>query len=230
MDGPIPLSRQIADDLRESIISGQLHEGALLPSERKLIERYNTTKSTASKAIAVLRSEGLVTTEFGRGTFVRSRPRLRRISAARRHAAHRSTGKPIFDVLAIEQGQAPSRQILMVKRGPIPSSSAQWLQTSAGEEVVIRQRLQLLDGEPAVLSTSYYPLWLAAGTRLESSDALPEGPDELIEALGHQFSHGIEVFRARMPTPAEANLLRLHPGVPVVDMWEIDYNVQGRTL
>jgi GntR family transcriptional regulator len=230
MEARTPLSRQIAADLRDSIFSGQLAEGALLPSERELIERYGTTKSTASKAIAILRSEGLVTTEFGRGTFVRSRPPIRRISAARRHAAHRSAGKPIFDVLAIEQGQAPSRQILMVGRGPVPASSAKWLQTSVGEEVAIRRRLQLLDGQPAVLSTSYYPLWVAAGTRLESPDALPEGPDELIEALGHRFSHGIEVFRARMPMPEEADLLHLNSGVPVLDMWDVDYDEQGRTL
>jgi GntR family transcriptional regulator len=45
---------------------------------------------------------------------------------------------------------------------------------------VIRQRLQLLDDVPAVISTSYYPLWVAEGTRLESAGALPEGPDNLI--------------------------------------------------
>lgn len=53
-----------------------------------------------------------------------------------------------------------------------------------GQEVVIRKRLQLLDGVPAVISTSYYPMWVAEGTRLESADALPEGPDNLIEQLG----------------------------------------------
>jgi GntR family transcriptional regulator len=88
----------------------------------------------------------------------------------------------------------------------------------------------LLDGEPAVVSTSYYPLWLGAGTRLESPDALPEGPDELIERLGHRFSHGIEVFRAQMPTPEEAKLLKLYPGVPVVRLWDVDYDADNRPL
>src|SRR4051794_18825740 len=104
------LSRQIATELREAILSGHLPRGAVLPSERELIERYSTTKSTASKAIAILQSEGLVRTEFGRGTFVRDLPPLRRISAARRHAVHRNSGKPVFDAAAIEQGQVPSRR------------------------------------------------------------------------------------------------------------------------
>ncbi|MDI6099825.1 UTRA domain-containing protein [Actinoplanes sp. NEAU-A12] len=99
-----------------------------------------------------------------------------------------------------------------------------------GEEVVIRRRLQLLDDVPAVLSTSYYPLWIADGTRLESPDALPEGPDEPIERLGHRFVHGIEVFRAEMPVPEEARLLQLRPGITVVHMWHVDYDEQDRPL
>src|ERR1039458_10775758 len=114
-----PLSRQIAADMRRDIQSGELAPGALLPSERELIERYGTSKSTASKAIALLQAEGLVRTEFGRGTFVRSRPPLRRVSAAQRHAEHRSSGKPIFDTEAIAQGQVPSREMLTIGRGPV---------------------------------------------------------------------------------------------------------------
>lgn len=201
-----------------------------MPSERELIELYKTTKATASKVIGMLVAEGLVYTEFGRGTFVRSRPPLRRISAARRHAAHRDAGKPVFDVQAIEQGQVPTREILFVGRGAVPSHSATWLRVATGTEVVIRRRLQLLDGDPAVLSTSYYPLWIADGTLLESPDAIPEGPDELIEKLGHRFSHGIEVFRAEMPSQEEAQLLRLRPGIPVVHMWDVDYDEQDRPL
>lgn len=224
------LSRRIASDLREAILRGDLAPGALLPSERELIDRYGTTKSTASKVVGILLAEGLVTTEFGRGTFVRHRPPLRRISAARRHAAHRSAGKPVFDIQAIAQGQVPSRRMLFVGRRGIPVHSADWLRVAPETDVVVRQRLQLLDDEPAVLSTSYYPVWVAGGTRMESPDPLPEGPDELIESLGHRFSHGIEVFRASMPTPDEATTLALRPGVPVVHMWHVDYDQQDQPL
>ncbi|MFI6998759.1 GntR family transcriptional regulator [Nocardia sp. NPDC050175] len=225
-----PLSKKIAADLRQSILSGERAPGTLLPSERELIEQYNTSKSTANKAIALLRSEGLLDSQFGRGTFVRKRPPIRRVSAARRHAEHRSSGKPIFDTMAIDQGQVPSRRMLEIGRTPTPVDAAPWLQIASGEEVVVRRRLQLLDGEPAVISTSYYPLWVAAGTRLESPEALPEGPDELIESLGHRFVRGVEVFQARMPTPEEAELLRLPIGVPIVRMWDVDYDEEGRTL
>jgi GntR family transcriptional regulator len=230
MTDRMPLSQRIAADLRASIQSGELGPRATLPSERELIETYKTSKSTVGKAIALLQAEGLVVTEFGRGTFVRERPKLRRVSAARRHAEHRSSGKPIFDTEAIEQGQRPSRQMLTVGRSPITPDVAKKLEMQPGEQAVVRKRLQLLDGMPAVISTSYYPIWVAGGTRLESPEALHEGSDVLIENLGHHFSHGVEVFNVRMPTHEESQLLHLAPGTPVVVMWDVDYDEQGRTL
>jgi GntR family transcriptional regulator len=161
---------------------------------------------------------------------VRSRPPLRRMSSTLRHAAHRESGKPEFDTEAIAQGQVPSRRLLTIGEGPVPGDIATWLGVAAGETVMIRKRLQFLDGEPAVISTSYFPLWVASRTRLESTEPLPEGPANLIEQLGHEFASAIELIRARMPTPDEARLLGLGPGVPVVRLLHIDYDPQDRTL
>jgi GntR family transcriptional regulator len=33
-----------------------------------------------------------------------------------------------------------------------------------------------------------------------------------------------------MPTPHEADLLQLSPGVPVVHMWDVDYDQEDRPL
>ena len=126
---------------------------------------------------------------------------------------------------AVEGGEFAGAQV-----DHVGADVAAWLGTEPGQEAVIRKRLQLLDGVPAVISTSYYPLWVAEGTRLESSDALPEGPDNLIERLGNRFARGMELLQARMPTPDEVRVLKLDPGVPVVRMLHIDYAPDGRTL
>ena len=157
-------------------------------------------------------------------------PPLRRMSSRLRHASHRESGKPEFETEAIAQGQVPSRRLLTVGRGPAPRDIAGWLGVGAGELVMIRKRLQFLNGAPAVISTSYFPLWVASGTRLESPEALPEGPANLIERMGHEFASGVELIRARMPTPEEARLLDLGPGIPVVRVLHIDYDPQDRTL
>jgi len=161
---------------------------------------------------------------------VPGQPPLRRMSSRLRHSSHRESGKPEFETEAIAQGQVPSRRLLTVGRGPAPRDIANWLGVGAGELVMIRKRLQFLNGAPAVISTSYFPLWVASGTRLESPEALPEGPANLIERMGHEFASGVELIRARMPTPEEARLLEVGPGIPVVRLLHIDYDPQDRTL
>ena len=224
------LALQLADLLRAEIQEGHRRPGSQLPTESEFQHAYGVSRTTVRAALATLASEGLVLTRKGFGSYVRSRPPLPRVSSTHRHASHRESGKPEFDTEAIAQGQVPSRRMLMIGRGPVPADIAAWLGVDAGEDVVIRQRLQLLDDVPAVISTSYYPLWVAGGTRLESSGALPEGPDNLIEGLGHKFARGMELLKGRMPTPDEARLLELDPGVPVVRLLHIDYDPDGRTL
>ncbi len=225
-----PLSLQLADVLRAEIQEGQRRPGSQLPTESEFQTEYGVSRTTIRSALATLAAEGLVVTRKGYGSYVRDRQPLQRVSSTHRHASHRASGKPVFDTEAVAQGLVPSRQMLMIGRGPVPADIAEWLGCSAGDEAVIRQRLQMLDGVPAVISTSYYPLWLAGGTRMESPEALPEGPDNLIEQLGHRFARGIELLSTRMPTPDEVRMLELEPGVPVARMLHIDYDPDGRTL
>jgi GntR family transcriptional regulator len=225
-----PLSLQLADALRAEIREGRRRPASQLPTESEFQRDYGVSRTTIRAALATLTAEGLILTRKGYGSYVRDRPPLRRISSTHRHASHRASGKPEFDTEAIAQGQVPSRRMLKIGRGPVPADVASWLGCSEGDEAVIRQRLQLLDDVPAVISTSYYPLWVAEGTRLESPAVLPEGPDNLIEQLGYRFAKGVELLRARMPTPDEARLLELDAGVPVVRMMHIDYDPGGRCL
>lgn len=225
-----PITHQITADLRSKIEDGTYGPGALLPSEPELAQKYGVSRQTARSALKALEQEGLIVVHSTRGRTVRNRPPLRRISSSRRHASHRQSGKPEFDTEAIAQGQVPSRRMLKVGRGSAPKDVAKILGIDPSEETVVRKRLQLLDGVPAVISTSYYPLWVAKDSALESADALPEGPDNLIEQLGFRFARGMELLQARMPTRDEVRLLELDPGVPVVRMLHIDYDPQGKTL
>jgi GntR family transcriptional regulator len=63
--------RQLADLLRNQIESGELGPGEPLPSELRLAQEYGISRTTVRQAIGQLRTEGLVTVERPRGTFVR---------------------------------------------------------------------------------------------------------------------------------------------------------------
>ena len=65
-----PMYRQIAEDLRAQIESGQLEPGQQLRTEIELREHYNASRNTVRDAIKWLTSLGLVETKPGQGTFV----------------------------------------------------------------------------------------------------------------------------------------------------------------
>ena len=65
-----PMYRQIAEDLRAQIESGELEPGQQLRTELELRERYNASRNTVRDAIKWLTNLGLVETKPGQGTFV----------------------------------------------------------------------------------------------------------------------------------------------------------------
>jgi len=76
---PLPPYRQIADILRRRIASGQYPPDTRIPTESELIEAFEVARTTARRAIAVLREEGLIYTVPQRGSYV-----ARRSSASNR--------------------------------------------------------------------------------------------------------------------------------------------------
>ncbi|MEU8202908.1 winged helix-turn-helix domain-containing protein [Streptosporangium sp. NPDC049046] len=62
---------QIADDLREQIRRGTLAPGNPLPSTTQLATTYEASLSVVKLAVGVLRNEGLVIGQQGKGVFVR---------------------------------------------------------------------------------------------------------------------------------------------------------------
>jgi GntR family transcriptional regulator len=68
--GLTPVYLQLAQILRDRIGSGELAVGRPIPSLPQLMQQYEISRGTASRAVAVLVSEGMVQTVPGRGAFV----------------------------------------------------------------------------------------------------------------------------------------------------------------
>ncbi len=63
---------QLAAHLRARIESGQLPAGARIPAETDLATEHGMSRETVRRAVALLRADGLVDVEPGRGTRVRT--------------------------------------------------------------------------------------------------------------------------------------------------------------
>ncbi|MGW2404393.1 GntR family transcriptional regulator [Streptomyces sp. NPDC001739] len=63
---------QAAEVLRREITTGRLKPGDKLPSARALQDRYGIASGTVQNALRLLKSEGLIYSVQGRGSFVRN--------------------------------------------------------------------------------------------------------------------------------------------------------------
>lgn len=72
-DAPLPLSQQLAALLREQIKSGERPPGSRLPTIMQLSQDYGIATATVTKALRILKREGLVIGSTGHGTFVSDR-------------------------------------------------------------------------------------------------------------------------------------------------------------
>ena len=69
-DIPQPAWQQLADILRGRIRAGRYQPGHAIPSESACEREFGVSRGTCRKALAQLRSEGLVVTVAGRGSYV----------------------------------------------------------------------------------------------------------------------------------------------------------------
>jgi GntR family transcriptional regulator len=69
-----PAYKQVADDLRAQIRTGKLAVGAQLPSIADLMHTYDVSITVVRMALSELRSEGLIDSHQGKGSFVRAKP------------------------------------------------------------------------------------------------------------------------------------------------------------
>lgn len=66
----IPIYEQVADQVKKSIISGELKQGQVLPSVRALSSQLRISALTVKKSYDRLEDEGFVVTVQGKGTYV----------------------------------------------------------------------------------------------------------------------------------------------------------------
>lgn len=222
--------RQIADHLRADMCAGRLAPGDRLPSERELSEQYGTARMTARAALSILRVEGLIEVEHGRGAFVRRRPPIRRLAHDRFARRHREAGRAAFLAEAETEGWQPTVEVLDVGPAPAPAEIAERLGVDVDAPVLQRKRRYLADGQPVEVATSWLPLELVEGTRIVEVDTGPGGVYARLEELGHRLVRFEEEVAARMPTPDESRLLRLAPGIPVFQLIRTAHDEHGHAV
>ena len=214
-----PKYAQIVNAIRGRISDGTYPPGSMLPSETQLVREFATSRTTVVRALQMLRLQGWIDREHGRGSFVKARP-----SAETQRSR---SGREVLE--SIEASE--SRKLLEVSRAPLPVQVAGMLDVPEKSPALLRQHLVEHDGEPSELVSVWFPTDVAEGTDLDSATPLPTGAPAHLHALkGVRFDHVTERVGARLPSEDEAKLLTMDSRLPVLTMLVVGYDANGRAL
>ncbi|MGH3159518.1 MAG: GntR family transcriptional regulator [Streptosporangiaceae bacterium] len=208
-----PRHEQIAADLREQIMSGEILPGTQLPSTPRLVERYGAANPTIQKALGALKDEGFLVSQQGKGVYVRNRqPFVVEVSPF----FVSSPGGFTYDILEVTEARPPRE-------------AAEVLGLSEVGTAVLRRRLMRHRGAPVELDWSYYPAEIAAGSPLAGHRNIKGGAPRVLAELGYPQRYFTDRVSARMPTAEEVELLDL-PGVPVIRQFRVIYSDNDRPV
>ncbi|MFB7780045.1 GntR family transcriptional regulator [Streptomyces bauhiniae] len=220
-------ARQIADDLRARIESGELTPGDRLPGEPSLVRTYGVAKMTANQALKILVGEGLAVARTGSGTYVREFRPIRRVANDRLAKSRWGGGQSIWSA---DISQRPLVADVRVYEMAAPHQVSRCLGLEAGAPVLVRSRKFLVEERPVQMATSYLPAELVRGTRIAQEDTGPGGSYARLAELGAEPVRFSEELRARMPSEDERADLALAPGTPVMEICRIAYTRDDRPV
>lgn len=215
----VALWRQIADQIRIAIGSGEFDDLSALPGEIALATRFGVNRHTVRSAIQSLKNEGVLRVEQGRGTFIVRRTRLR-------YPIGRRTR--FTDGLA---DQTSTRQGLLKSHATENAGSAiaEALDLPVGAPVIRLDSISTADAVP-----------VSRGTRWLDADRFP-GFVEIYQKLG-SVTASLKVFGiddyvrirtrifAQHADPETLEDLRLSPGAIVLMTEAVNAELDGRRL
>lgn len=207
-----PLYDQLVDILSEKI-DHEYRPGDLMPSERELSERYGLSRTTVRLALQELERLGLVIRQHGRGTFVADR------SAQTTNLMHSYS----FTDQMREMGRSPETTILEFCEFEADKNLSDHMGTRIGDRLFKLKRLRSADGMPMMVERTYLPVRKFLSLKRPMLEHKP-----LYDLIEQDFRQKIRVaeeeFFASIARPADARLLEISEGAPVLDLVRTTYN------
>ncbi len=211
----VPLYYQLVVIIKQTITSGGLKPGDLLPSEMELCEKLSISRTTVRQAFAALESEGLVLRQRGKGTFV-SEPKLKRsLNTLYSFSAE-------MDLLGFS---SESETLAFEVIDPTQDLIGR-LRLKTDEKIFKMVRLRKANGQPLMLETVFVPMRICP--QLTRNDIDNHSLYKSIsEYTGHKPLRAIETYEATIIDRNEAALLDTRAGSCAFFVQRISENEAG---
>lgn len=207
MADKLPRYLEIYARLRRSIEDGRYRVGDRLPSEFQLSDMFKASRITIRAALKRLNDDGYINRVAGRGTTVRAA-----------QAVVPSCAFSFTDQVRMS-GHEPSARLIRLTRLPMDQAKERNLPFETESEIMLIERLRLIDGVPAMLTRAFIPRVHVLG--LSETDFSERGPSQsLLYVLERTFNltldNGTEWIAPAIVTGDDANLLEVDDPSPVV--------------
>lgn len=228
-----PMYRQIADDLRGKIDSGEIAHGAQLPTEIELMDEYSASRNTVRDAIKLLTTRGLVEPRPGQGTFVVEKINPFVTTLTGDPVTSQGGGEGGIYIAEVEAGgRIPTVSDPRVEVQRAIESIADALRIKEGDQVISRHQQRFIDGIPFSLQTSFYPmsLVLQGATRLIEATDIPEGTVAYLAGkFGVKQASYRDSIQVRPPDDQEATFFRIPADgqIPVFEVYRVAFDDNG---
>jgi DNA-binding FadR family transcriptional regulator len=148
---PRRLYRQIADQIRTLIRSGEFEAGARLPPERDLARQLGVSRPSVREALIALEVEGLVDVRIGSGIYIRPAA-----ASNAPHAAPDAAAGP-FEVLL-------ARHLIEAECAALAAQTANDGQVEAIEEALAEMEKEFAGGAKPLVADRMFHLRIAEAT------------------------------------------------------------------
>jgi GntR family transcriptional regulator len=108
----VPIYIQIVEWVKHSLAIGELAPGEQLPTVRQLAHDLRVNFNTVARAYSLLNDAGILSTQQGRGTYVRERPDGRALSQMRSEKLRTLVNHAVVEALSLGYGPAEIRNAI----------------------------------------------------------------------------------------------------------------------
>ncbi|MCG2770309.1 MAG: GntR family transcriptional regulator [Desulfobacterales bacterium] len=203
-DSAIPLYQQLKELILEALAQGILQPSDRLPSERQLSELMGISRLTVRHALNDLTNAGWLVPKTGKGTYVQA-PKLEQ-------GIHQLMG--LTEDMR-RRGHIVSSRTVQATGVPASAGLAIEMNLKPGEELVLLERLRIVDGIPLGLERSYLVHKLCPGI-LEYDLEKDSLYRILRSAYGLRPDRAEQTYEAALAGRREAQLLGIVEGAAIL--------------
>ncbi len=211
--------RQIADELRSAIASGEFSANGKLPGEIALAERFDVNRHTVRAALAALAREGIVEASPGIGTRIIRAAQLR-VPISRRTR---------FSSGLSDQANKLETTFISSAIVAAPNTICDALDLTHGAQCVALETLSLADSVPVSIALHYF-----SAERFGEIDIHFRRERSITKALAvngvADYVRASTDIAARHAREDERQWLKLAPGAIVLEATAINQDTDGKPI